>query len=420
MSREPVITLPSADAPRVSILVVATVVGERLRRCLRSIELAAPAVAFDTTVLLDGVAHEDAEALRGGVSGVRIECFETNLGLAGALNRGREFAGGEFFVMLQDDTEVRAGWLDALVDAADQDRGAGAVTSLVLNPDGSLQLAGYGLTSDFIPVAPWGEGVPDPADFAGVRAVDCGASSSLLVRTATWDRIGGADERVFPLYPVDIDLCLAIRMRGERVLCAPASVIVHERGASTHSDYAAFVQRRNRELMLEKWGAAIRDHVAGSGATAELAPGELPLQERVRDPELQARRQLIRAVDTLRAYAADLRSRLEGREAEVRAVWERNSYLEERNPGLERVNGELAARVAELERRGGELEGTRGGGAAASTGSVASTQAELAWLRQRSETLARVEAGGWWRLRRYVRPLLVIAASARRATRGRR
>jgi GT2 family glycosyltransferase len=398
--REPVITLPCAEEPRVSILVVATVVGERLRRCLRSIALAAPLVAFDTTVLLDGVAAEQAEALRSVVSGVRVEAFTTNLGLAGVLNRGREFAGGEFFVMLQDDTEVRAGWLDALVAAADRDPGAGAVGSLVLNPDGSVQSAGYGLTSDFIPQAPWGDSVPDPADFVGVRAVDYGGSCSLLVRTATWDRIGGADERVFPLYPVDIDLCLAIRMRGERVLCEPASVLLHERGASTHSDYAGFVQRRNRELMLEKWSAVIVGHVACSGATAELPPSELPLQVRERDPELQARAQLIRAVETFRAYSSDLRARLEGREAEVTAVWQRNVYLEERNAALE-----------------DNPAGEAGPEASAAADTSSSSQAELAWLRERSDTLARLEAGRWWRLRSQLRSLFAAALRVPRSPR---
>jgi GT2 family glycosyltransferase len=355
-----VITLPRAADPRVSILVVAAHVKPRLLRCLESLARAAPAIAFDTSVLLDGVDEETARALREQLSGVRVEAFPTGLGLAGVLNRGRELVRGEFLVTLQDDTEVRSGWLEGLVQAADQDPGAGAVGSLVLNPDGSVQVAGYELTPDFSARPPWGERVPDPSEFDAVRPVDYCGSCSLLVRTATWDLIGGADERIFPLYPVDIDICLAIRMRGQRVLCAPASVLVHERGASITPDFAGFVQRRHRELMLEKWGAALVGHVPGSGAVRELPAAELPLQVREPDPDRQAIAQLIRARDTLRDYARELSSRLDAQEE------------------------------------------------------------ELAWLRERAATLARVEAGGWWQLRRRVLPALRLAGALRRRLRARR
>ena len=275
MHADGVITLPRAPAPRASILIIAAAVEPRLLRCLQSLALASPTVAFDTTVVLDGVSEEAADAVRAGLAGVRVEAFATTLGLAGALNRGREFVRGEFLVTLQDDTEVRQGWLEGLVAAADEDPGAGAVGSLVLNPDGSVQSAGYELTADFNTQPPWGTRTPDPCEFREVRAVDYCGSCSLLVRTDVWDLVGGADERVFPLYPVDIDLCLAIRMRGRRVLCAPASVLVHERGASITPDYAVFVQQRNRKLMLEKWGRALEGHVPGSGAVRVLAAAEL-------------------------------------------------------------------------------------------------------------------------------------------------
>ena len=42
-------------------------------------------------------------------------------------------------------------------------------------------------------------------------------------------------------------------------------------------------------------------------------------------------------------------------------------------------------------------------------------QDALDWLGQRSETLARVEAGGWWRLRGRLAPVLAPASRLRRA-----
>ncbi len=34
--------------------------------------------------------------------------------------------------------------------------------------------------------------------------------------------------------------------------------------------------------------------------------------------------------------------------------------------------------------------------------------AELTWLRQRAEALARIEAGGWWRLRKRLLPVIRV------------
>ena len=36
--------------------------------------------------------------------------------------------------------------------------------------------------------------------------------------------------------------------------------------------------------------------------------------------------------------------------------------------------------------------------------------AELTWLRYRAETLARIEAGGWWRLRARLLPVIRVAS----------
>src|SRR5207248_3832525 len=137
----------------------------------------------------------------------------------------------------------------------------------------------------------------------------------LLIRASIWDEVGGADERFYPLYYVDADLCVAILARGHRVLLEPRSVVRHRQGASTDRAFARFVFRRNREMFLAKWGELIRTHVPGSGTIA-LPPGsDPPPQERESEPDRQERAQLERALMTTRAYAASLRAQLERREA---------------------------------------------------------------------------------------------------------
>jgi GT2 family glycosyltransferase len=297
----------------VSVLIAAGARGPLLERCLeRLATVGAGAVTFETIVFLDGAGGDEAERLRRRVRGARVEASSVELGLAGALNRARARARGEFLVSLHDDAEIEPGWLEALVAAADADPQAGAVGSLILRMDGRVQAAGRELLPLGVTRPAWGRSV---RDLDRVHVVDQSGSASLLVRATTWDELGGADERFYPLYYVDVDLCVAILARGQRVLLAPRSVIRHHQGASTYRAFARFVHGRNREMFRAKWGKIIATHVPGSGVVAPPAAGELPQQQHEPDPDRQERVQLERALAVTRAYAETLQARLAWREA---------------------------------------------------------------------------------------------------------
>jgi O-antigen biosynthesis protein len=287
--------------------------GPLLERCLeRLATVGAGAVAFETIVFLDGAGDEEVSRLRERVRGARIEASSVELGLAGALNRARANARGEFLVSLHDDAEIEPGWLEALVEAADDDPGAGAVGSLILRMDRRVQAAGRELLPSGVTRPAWGRSV---RDLDRVHVVDQSGSASLLVRATTWDELGGADERYYPVYYVDVDLCVAILARGQRVLLAPRSVIRHHQGASTYRAFARFVHGRNREMFRAKWGEIVATHVPASGVVTRPAPGELPRQQWEPDPDRKERLQLERALAVTREYAESLQARLEWREA---------------------------------------------------------------------------------------------------------
>ena len=284
-----------------------------LERCLeRLATVGSRAVAFETIVFLDGAGNEEAEQLRQRVRGAHVEASTVELGLAGALNRARARARGEYLVSLHDDAEIEPGWLEALVSAADAEPRAGAVGSLILRMDRRVQAAGRELLPSGATRPAWGRSV---RDLDRVHVVDQCGSASLLVRAATWDELGGADERFYPVYFVDVDLCVAILARGQRVLLAPRSVIRHHQGASTYRAFARFVHGRNREMFRAKWGEIIATHVPASGVVAPPGEGELPRQQREPDPDRQERVQLERALAVTRAYAESLQARLAWREA---------------------------------------------------------------------------------------------------------
>jgi GT2 family glycosyltransferase len=368
--------------PRASVIVVASQDGPRLRRCLELLAELPDECEFETIAVVNGPAEP--------ADGVHLLASPVNLGLAGALNAAREIAVGEFLVSVHDDVEPRAGWLDALVGAAIEEPDAGVIGGLVLNLDGTVQGAGW----DILP-----NGTNHPAGATERRPVDYVQSCSMLVRSAIWDLIGGADERIYPVYHVDLDLCMAARARGARVLLEPASVLAHARGASSGRKFAAWVAERNRRFIVDKWGSLLETAAVGSGQTWSLEPGAVPPGHRASDASSREREHLARRAGLFEAYAAACVEQLGAAESE------RDAARAERDTAGAARDAAVAERDAAVAERD----------AAVAERDAAGDQ--LRWLTQRSETLDRVLAGGWWRLRSRLRPLLKLAGAARRRLR---
>ncbi|MBX9776927.1 MAG: glycosyltransferase family 2 protein [Xanthobacteraceae bacterium] len=255
------IDLPRSEAPRVSIIVVATSKFELLAACLRSVARSAPReLPFETIVVLNKAGPDDEARLRATATGLKIARSPLNFGFASAGNRGRAMATAELLLLLHDDAEVEAGWMEALVEAADAHPTAGAIGSKVLHLDGRLQSAGFILWRDASTSPPWAGEAPSPDAFDRLRAVDYCGTSSLLVRAAAWDAAGGLDPAYYPLYYTDVDLGMALRKLGFVVLCQPASRIRHHQGATSNPRFRIFTMQRNRQIFIEKWRAALDRH----------------------------------------------------------------------------------------------------------------------------------------------------------------
>jgi len=247
------IDLPLSDAPRVSVIIPSSTRIDLLRACLRSLTRFGPtSIPYETIV----VATSEVESqLRGSVTGIQLVSSPVNLGMAGAGNRGRALARGELLILLHDDAEIEAGWMEALVETADAHPEAGAIGGKALFPDGRLQSEGAILWRTGQVSLTW---VGEALSFNRLRAVDVCGTSSLLVRAALWDLVGGLDEQFYPVYYVEVDLGMAIREHGFIVLYQPNSCIRHHQGASTNNyDFKLFVFHRNRLLLVKKWGAAL-------------------------------------------------------------------------------------------------------------------------------------------------------------------
>jgi GT2 family glycosyltransferase/2-polyprenyl-3-methyl-5-hydroxy-6-metoxy-1,4-benzoquinol methylase len=277
----PRIVLPEHPEPKVSIVVPVHDQPELTLACLRAIALDTTDVPYEV-IVVDDASGPELQAALGRVDHLRVLRNDENLHFLRTANRGAEAARGEYVVFLNNDTEVREGWLRALVETADADPTIGAVGAKLLLPDHRVQEAGAIVFSDG---GAWhvGRGEhPDEPRLNYVRDVDYASAACLLVRADALAAVGGLDERYAPAYYEDVDLCFALRRHGLRVVYQPRAAVIHHEGSSHGTDVAVGVkayQVRNQEVFAEKWADVLAGH-----------PAREPGREREREYAEQDRR----------------------------------------------------------------------------------------------------------------------------------
>ncbi len=252
------VVFPFSERPLVSILIPSRNQPKLLENCLNSLRKnIGPEVEYEVVIVLNAATEEVKSFVHERTQGAVVLESAANLAVAGGYNRARSAARGEFLLLLHDDTEVEPGWIEALLETLSENPAAGAVGSLQLFPDGTPQRAGSILWRNALSSPAWGNGAPDPGIFTDVRAVDYIGTCSSLVRSTTWNAIGGMDEEIYPAYYVDTDFCMRIRRLGQTVMCDPRSRLKHHQGASTNKKFRYFINQRNQTYFVKKWAAEL-------------------------------------------------------------------------------------------------------------------------------------------------------------------
>jgi GT2 family glycosyltransferase/SAM-dependent methyltransferase/glycosyltransferase involved in cell wall biosynthesis len=250
-----VIELPEHECPEVSLIIPLYAHADLTRACLRSIRAHTRRVRYEV-ILVDDAADADTKQLLALVRGAKILSNEQNLGYLRSMNRGAAAASGKWLVLFNNDTEVTAGWLTAMLDCAKSAPDVGVVTPKFLYPDGSLNEAGGIIWRDGTGVN-YGRGeTPERFQYEYRRETDYGSAAALMVSAELWGATGGFDERYLPMYYEDADLCFEARARGLRVLYEPEAVVVHVEGATAGNDAESGhkrFQERNRPKFVAKW-----------------------------------------------------------------------------------------------------------------------------------------------------------------------
>lgn len=194
---------------------------------------------------------------REGVLSVHLLRLSRNLGYAGGINAGIEWARKRWaprgFWLLNNDVEAQPGALDALVAAQGSVPGAGICGSVLLEWDRPERVQGVaGIYRRWLGVGRHSTGLPVDGSAVSM-AVDYPIGASMYVTAEYVDTVGPLDPGYF-LYCEEMDWAERGRRQGYRPLVALASRLRHKEGASTGSRGGV----RHKSMMSERYGVINR------------------------------------------------------------------------------------------------------------------------------------------------------------------
>jgi GT2 family glycosyltransferase len=261
-------------APAVSIVIVAWNVRDLLRGCIRSIH-EQTRCSHEIIVVDNDSGDGSADMVAAEFPRVRLIANRDNRGFAGANNQGLEIATGRTVLLLNPDTLVLDGAIDAMVDWLAVHPDVGCVGCQVLLSEREVQatcfpdpgplnlllvetglhrvLGGFRLF-DRLTYTGW--------DRRDERDVDVVSGMFMLLPRTVVEEVGPMDPGFF-VYAEEADWCRRIRAAGYRCVFAPAARIHHLDGGGNSTALMRskmYVQlQKSKLLYIEKhYGAAGR------------------------------------------------------------------------------------------------------------------------------------------------------------------
>lgn len=230
--------------PELSVVVSAWRTRELLRACLQSLKPVHDAGA--EVIVVEDAGGDGSDAMvREEFAWAGLMALDTNVGYSRATNLGCAKAQGEYLLLLNADTEVRQGAVEALLNFARAHPEHGAVAPRLVGPDGATQASCMAFprwsTALYFatPLERIWPGSPElrryfmrDFDHNHERDVPQPPTAALLMPRALWQELAGFDES-FGLFFGDVDLARRLESRARPIRFLPAAEVVHHGGAST-------------------------------------------------------------------------------------------------------------------------------------------------------------------------------------------
>jgi N-acetylglucosaminyl-diphospho-decaprenol L-rhamnosyltransferase len=222
---------------RLSYCVVNTNGREHLLRCLEAIEGVHPGAVEAEILVLDNASEDgSADTVRAWIAAgsplaaaTSLIALERRSGKAENDSQLLAEARGEHCLLLNEDSELQAGAVDALLAALDADPDAAAAGAQLLAPDGTPQPCAWRLPSLGTALAGalfLHRILTVQGSASEISEVGWAQSAAMLVRRQAAEAVGYLDADFF-VYSDETDFCKRLQDAGWKILYVPSARAVH-------------------------------------------------------------------------------------------------------------------------------------------------------------------------------------------------
>jgi GT2 family glycosyltransferase len=188
--------------------------------------------------------------------GLQIVRTETNLGFTGGNNKGIEVARGDYFFIVNNDTELTPTLIDELLVPFRQNERVGVSCPKIryYSSPSVLQYAGYNAMNMYTGTAtPIGFNQPDNSVYDQPGVTHFAHGCAMLVSRDVVNKVGRFADRFF-LYYEELDWSQRIKDAGFLIYYQPSAAILHKESVSVgkHNPLKTYYLTRNRILFMRR------------------------------------------------------------------------------------------------------------------------------------------------------------------------
>lgn len=187
---------------------------------------------------------------------VRLILNTENLGFTGGNNVGIRKARGEYYFIVNNDTEVTPDLLERLLEPFREDASIGVVSPKIryfTQPD-IIQYAGFEEMNFFTGRnSTIGNNEVDKGQYNEGRYTSYAHGAGMMVKREVVEKVGPLPD-IFFIYYEELDWSAHIRRAGYQIYYQPAALLYHKESMTTGKDspFKAYYHNRNRILFMRR------------------------------------------------------------------------------------------------------------------------------------------------------------------------
>lgn len=250
------------ENPLVSIVIPNREMAGMLRMCLTAIHDHTDYDNYEVIVVENHSSSREILSYYKEIQGkdhVRVIRWKGgDFNFSSVCNFGAAAAGGDYLVFMNNDVQVKDGWLMELLSVCQRPE-VGAAGPRLCFPDGKIQSAGIVVGIGGVAGSLF---TGMPGNFGGylhkaslLQDLSAVTAALMIVKREAFVRAGGFEEKLAVAFN-DVDFCLKLRKLGYLVVFDPFAEAVHHESASRGDEYTrekADRYRREAAFLKERW-----------------------------------------------------------------------------------------------------------------------------------------------------------------------